>query len=1025
MFTLKNNRLIALVAFLSLAVQPLAAQDRQQPLQSVSGTVTDTRGQSVPGVTVVETGTGNGVVSDLDGHYEIMVGSSAVLEFSCMGMTTKRENVFGRKVIDVVLTDDSDMLDEIVVVGYGTQRRKLLTSAVSSLKIDESNNKISAVSPAQLLAGRIAGVNINLSSGNLGSRERVSIRGVASLNAGNEPLYVVDGIPISNSNGNLYDFGDAMSSLATINLSDIESVEVLKDAASAAIYGSKASNGVIIITTRSGREGKAQIKANVSYGIAQFPNKDKVKYCDTDLYLLQYNVGADNYNAQYGLKVGDSDFVRHIENPHPGIDNVDWLDLVMQTGRTLNADASVAGGSKNTKYYIGVSYQDQEGIVKTNALQKFSMNAKIDQTVAKWLSVGANMTGSYLKNNQVPGTGSGFTILARTVQKRPFDLPYKPNGDYYVGGTDDCTYHNPIQILETEKAQTDNYRYLGNVYATLNLAKGLSFKTSFLSDVLYTHDYIYYMAGSPYGLESGRIIEKDRFITNYSLDNILNYSNKFNDFTLDAMLGHSFQHFHANTMMIDGNGFPSAAFDIIGVAATIANTDAAISENALESYFTRATVSYKEKYMLTATLRADGSSKFTRKNRWGMFPSLSLGWNISKEDFWNDQDYDLKIRLSYGKTGNQEGIGNYDALPLISGGKNYDHKVGIAVSSFGNQDLTWEKADQYNFGFDFSYLQGKINAIFDVYQKDTYGLLYSKPMHATTGITSLMSNIGSIRNRGIEFTLSGHFDFGDFHWDPQINLGHNKNVVTSLLGDDDLIAVGNNCALQVGREVGSFYIFQMDGIYQYDGEVPLPQYNEGVRAGDVKWHDVDGNNIINDNDRVLMDSAMPDLTGGLNNTFSYKGFQLDVFTNFSIGNKVYAAWKQSSLARVGYYAGCLEEYSANMWTGPNSTNKYARAINGSARSGYNTKNSDRFLEDGSFFRFRTVTLSYNFPRKITDRLKITGLRVFCQADNLLLFTNYSGYDPEVSSSLSALSYGIDNFSMPTPRTISCGINVKF
>ena len=991
---------------------------------AVTGVVSDVKGELLSGVSVVIKGTSKGTTTDVNGKYFLSVNDNSTLVFSFIGMKTEEIKVGGRKLINVKMEDDTKLLEEVVVVGYGTQRKKLVTSAVSSLKINDNNNKVSSISPSQLLEGRIAGVNMSVGYGKLGTRERVSIRGIASLNAGNEPLYVIDGIPISNSNGNLYDFGETMSTLSTLNLSDIESVEVLKDAASAAIYGSKATNGVVIITTRSGKESKPDIKLNVNMGFSNFANKGKVKYADSKLYLEQYNEGAYNYNKQYGLKVGDSGYILPVSNPHPTIPDTDWLGLILQQGRNYGIDASFSGGTKDTKYYVGLSYMDQEGIIKTNALKKMTANAKIDQRMSSWLSIGANVTGSFIRNNQVPGPNSGATILARAVQKRPFDLPYKPNGEYYLGGTDELAYHNPIQILNETDTHTDNYRFLGSFYGVVNLMKGLTFKSSFYSDVMYTYDYIYYQSDHPYGLGTGRMIDSNRLTTNLTFDNVLNYSRTFGKFDIEGLLGHSFQSLDSRSSMIDGNGFPSPAFDVIGVASKIAGTNGTFSEYAMESYFGRATLAYDDKYILNATIRSDGSSKFVRKVRWGTFPSISLGWNLSNEKFWTNDDFDLKLRVSYGKTGNQEGIGNYAALPLISGGLNYDYNVGIGVSSFGNEELTWETADQYNVGLDFSYMNGKINLILDMYQKNTHRLLYEKPVHVTTGVTSLMSNIGSIRNRGIELTLNTHFNLGKVRWDSQFNIAHNKNKVTSLL-DDNLIPIGNNRALKVGEEVGAFYLFKMDGIYQYDGEVPLPQYNEGVRAGDVKWHDVDNNGIINDNDRVIMGSSNPKFSGGWSNTFSYKNLQLDIFANFMYGNDVYAEWKQTSLARVGYLAGTLTEYAENRWTGPGTTTQYARSINGAARSGYNTKNSDRFLEDGSFLRIRTVTLSYNLPSKFISKLKLSGVRAFCQADNLLLFTPYSGYDPEVSSNLNPLYFGVDNFSMPAPRTISFGLKLKF
>lgn len=1001
--------------------KPVAADKR--PPVVITGTVTDKKGETLIGVSVKLKNGSASATTNAEGKFRISVPDAAgILVFSYVGFAEREVPLNGADNLSVVMEESSVVLNEVVAIGYGTQRRGNITTAISSIKIDDSNLRVGALSPSQLLQGRMAGVNMSLGSGNLGSRERVSIRGASSLSASNEPLYVVDGIPITNSNGNLYDFGEAMSSLSALNLTDIESIDVLKDAASTAIYGSRATNGVVLITTKSGKAGKTDIRVNLSTALSNFANRNKVKYADSRLYVDQYNEGAINYNRQYGLAVGNPAYIIPISNPHPTIADPDWLGLILQQGKQTNANVSFAGGTAKTKFYAGLGYSNQDGIVKTNAMEKVTLNAKVSHELTPWIEVGSNITGSFLQNNQVPGPNSGATILARATQKRPFDLPYKPNGDYYVGGTDELAYHNPVQILNEEVSRIDNYRYLGNFYTLLKFKDKFSLRTSLYSDIGYTYDYNYYNAKHPYGLGSGRLIDNNRFTYNNTLDNVLNYNDTFGDFSVSGMLGHSFQKITSRATMIDGNGFPSPAFDVIGVAAQIAGTNGTLSEFALESYFSRASVSYQDKYSLSALIRTDGSSKFAPAVRWGVFPSISLGWNVSRENFFDLPGADLKLRLSYGKTGNQESISNYASLPLMSGGLSYGYNVGIGVTSFGNDQLTWETASQYNAGFDFGLRQGKTNFIVDVYQKNTGNLLYNQPMPATSGVTSNITNIGSMRNRGLEFSVNNTIDIGKVQWNSQFNIAFNKNELTSLLGDD-LIAIGANRALKVGEELGVFYLYQMEGIYQYDGEVPQPQYDIGVRAGDVRWRDVDGNGIINDNDRVLMGSSNPDFTGGWNNTFKYKGLQLDIFAHFSKGNDTYSEWKQTSLARVGYLAGVLSEYAENRWTGPGSSSLYARSINGAARSGFNTLNSNRFLEDGSFIRLRTVTLGYNLPSKFTNRFKVKSMRLYCQADNLMLFTPYSGYDPEVSNNLDPSKFGVDNFSMPAPRTFNFGINV--
>ena len=988
--------------------------------QRYAGRIVDAAGNPVVGASVVIRGSTTGVSSDIDGRFAIEAREGEVLSVSFVGYTPQTITLGAKTMLTLTLREDTSELEEVVVVGYGTQRRSLVTSAISKVQMNESNMR-QVASPTQLLSGRVAGVTTSTGSGNLGSGERMVIRGSSSLSAGNEPLYVIDGIPITNTNANLVDFGEDMSSLATLNISDIESIEVLKDAASAAIYGSRANNGVIVITTKSGKEGKSEVHLNFNTGVTRFANVGKIKMADSGLYVRDFNEGVDNYNRQYGYKPGDSGFKKHIQNPFGTLPDTDWMDLILQTGTFYNGDVSFSGGNVKTRYYVGANYNHQTGVIRTNKMEKMNFKVKISHEFTPWLEVGANVSGNYIKNHQIPGANSGTTIIGRSIQQRPFDRPYKPNGDYYVGGTDELVFHNPMQILDEETAYIENMRYLGNFYATFKYKDKFAFKSSVNTDITQIYDYTYYNENHPYGKGVGRIVDYNRTIKNILVENFATYNDKFGDFSLSAMLGHSFQKVTTRSAKLDGSGFPSPSFDVVGVASSLDAYSGSLSNYAMESYFGRATFSYKDRYVLTATLRTDGSSKFARDNRWGWFPSVSLGWNISKENFMKDSDTELKFRGSYGKTGNQEGIGSYAYQALMSGGYNYGNGSGIAVSTFGNRDLTWEKADQFDAGFDITLFKGRVNIMADAYYKKTKDLLYSTPIHSTTGVTSIISNIGSMRNIGAELTINTHFNFGPLSWLSQFNIATNRNKLTELLGDDKPISIGANRALQVGKEVGAFYLFIMDGIYQYDGEVPAEQYAQGIRAGDVKWRDVDDNNLINDNDRQVIGSSNPYFSGGWNNTFRYKGVSLDVFFTYMYGNDVYAAWKINT-SKLGHKNGVLAEEARNRWTGPGSTDLHPRSVSGDTN---NTRNSDRWLEDGSFLRLRSLTLSYTFPEKISRRLAMKSLRVYFQGDNLWLATRYSGWDPEVSNNLDPRFMGVDNFSVPQPRMFCFGLNVTF
>ncbi len=1001
-----------------VSLQASSASDGR--IREYVGTVTDSHSEALPGASVLSGKSGERVVTDIDGRFTISCHQGDTLTVMFLGFRESKVICGDKTALSVVMDEDRKLLDEAVLVAYGSQRRALITNSISTFKPDENSSR-TALSPTELLQGRVAGVNISTSSGNLGTSERMSIRGSSSLSASNQPLYVVDGIPLNNVSGSLYSFGEDLSSLSVLNLSDIESIEILKDAASAAIYGSRGTNGVILITTKQGRDGKSEIKVNYNYGISEFNNRNRIKYADSESWIAVYNEGIDNYNLQNGYLPGNGSYISHITNPYNGLPDTDWLDVITRLGMSHSADVSFTGGTNKTKVYIGSNFTYQEGVIKTNDITKVNLKVNVSHQVAKWLNVGANMSGNYMKNNRVPGAGIGSTIVARAVEQRPFDRPYKTDGGYFLGGSNELSRHNPVQILSEQTSYVNNARYLGSIWAEAAIIDGLKFKASFNTDAGYTYDYIYYNSNHPYKEDNGRIIDKNRFLMTNLVETYFNYDKTWGDWTFGAMAGHSYQKTSSRQSSIDAQNFPSPSFDTVGVAANIAGASGGLSEYAMESWYGRANLSWKDRYVLNATLRADGSSRFAPQHRWGVFPSASLGWNISKEEFWNSLSTELKFRFSYGKTGNQDGISNYGWMPLISGGDNYGGVSGIAVSNKGNENLTWETADQYDFGFDLSFLKGQINMMFDTYLKNTGNLLYNMPMHATSGQTSMLANIGSMRNYGVEFTLNTYADLGPVHWSSSFNIAHNKNELTKLLNDDE-VAIGSNHALKVGEEVGSFYLFRFDGIYQYDGEVPTPLYEQGVRAGDIKYYDKDGNGLINDSDRIVVGSPNPDFSGGWNNSFTWKGLNLSVFFTYSYGADVFAAWMQGP-TRLGNYQGLLQEWCDNRWTGPGSTNAYPRSIY--SYHGYNSKSSTYYLQDASFIKLKSLMLSYTLPQKWTDAMKMKSARIYIQGENLALISKYRGWDPEVSTSLDPSLIGIDSYGVPSPRIYKLGINITF
>lgn len=994
---------------------------KMSQLHTITGFVRNETGQGLANVNISEKGKTTSATTNERGYFTYQVQRLPTeLEFSIVGYTTQHVPVTKEGQLNVVLKEMIGEVEEVVVVGYGTQRRELVSSAIGSLKIDDTNMR-QVASPTRLLEGRVAGVNVAMGSGNLASAEKITIRGNSSISAGNNPLYVVDGVPINISDMSLFSFGESYSPLAAFNHADIESIEILKDAASAAIYGSRASNGVVLITTKSGKAGRNDIRFNLTTGFSQFANRNKIKLANSDQYIASFNQGVDNYNNQYNRTIGDSDYKVRIQNPYSGLPDTDWLGLVTQTGYFQNYDVAFSGGNPKTNYYFGLGLTDQHGIIKQNSIRKYNLNSKVSHKFNDWLEVGANNMGNFIKNNQVPGANLGSTIIARAIEQRPFDRPFKPNGDYYVGGTDELTRHNPLQILNEQEAFVDNYRYLGTYYGKADFLDYFSFRTSFSADIGYTYDYTYYNQNHPYGTGVGRLLDYNRLIQNVVFDNVLNYDNSFGDLTVSAMVGHSFQKQLSRSSSIDGRGFPTPSLHVISVASEIFNASGGLGEYALESYFGRSTFAFKDRYLMTATLRADGSSKFHRSNRWGYFPSVSFGWNISNEEFMGENDNDLKFRMSYGLTGNQEGIGQYAYQALMAGGQNYGNESGISVTSFGNPDLRWEKANQYDVGFDVSFFKRKLNVVFDAYYKKTFDLLYSMPIHATTGMTSIVSNVGSMMNKGVELAVNTNLHLGQVKWKSGFNISHNTNRITSLLGDDIPISIGGNRALKVGESIGAFYLFDWEGLYQYDGEVPQEQFELGVRAGDVKWRDLDDNKIINDNDRVVKGNSNPKFSGGWSNSFSYKGVQLDFLFTYAYGADIYAEWKATGMANLAARFAKNVPYVEHAWTGPGSTDVYPRALIG---LGHNNKNSTRFLEDASFIRLRSLTMSYSFDHQLISRVKMKGMRVFATVDNLFLLTNYSGWDPEINNNLDPRFYGVDLFGVPQPRTFSFGVNIN-
>ena len=976
--------------------------------KNVNGTIVDKDGNPLIGVTIFEKGTDNGCITDFNGQYQLSLSNrDAVIVISYVGYKT--QELKGDQLVEkIVLEEDAVALDELVVVGYAVQKKKELTGSTSSLKA--SDKKLSVTTSLdQMMQGNLSGVNITNASGMPGGAVRVSIRGVGSINGSNEPLFVIDGIPVSNSDNSGVNgrFGGSVQNpLSMLNPNDIESIDVLKDAAATAIYGSRATNGVVMVTTKRGKKGqRTTVNLSASYGLQSLPKE--IEMADSDLYLTVRNEAVNNYNTQNNLKPGDNLYKTLEVNPRPGQPDTDWIDLITHDQAAVqNYEVSVSSGSEKTRFYSSLGYFDQEGIILTNRFRRYSLRTNVDHDISNAFQTGVSIALSKTINNRVPNDNVGNGIFTRSIEQRPFDVPFKEDGRYMIGGVD-IPRHNGIQVLNEQKSKNEWYRVLANAYLTIKLLEGLEYKLSLSGDIRYSNDYLKLTKDHPYGSPKGEITDYRSMMQNYLIDNTLTYTKQIKDFNFTALGGYSMQEINTDASSIVGKDFPSSQFDYINAAGRIF----------------RLNMGYADRYLFTFSIRADGSSKFADGNQWGTFPSVSGAWRISNESFFPKDGIisDLKLRASWGMTGNQEGIGNYDSRSLANGGHNYNGQDGIAITTLANPDLKWEKSDQTNIGLDLSLFNDRVTVGMDYFIKNTKDLLYDRPLHTTTGFSSITQNIGSMRNTGFEFNVESHNIMNDrFSWDTQFNISTIKNKLTSLI-DEKPIPVGNH-VLQVGQPIGSFYMYKMDGIYQDNQEVPEKLYAKGVRAGDIKYADKDNDGDLTPADKEIVGKPLPDFFGGLTNRFRYGNFDLTIFNTFSVGNDVYATG-MGGIDAVGHNNyGMRKDIAANRWTGPGTNNSIPRAM----ISTHNTQASTYLLHDGSYFKFKDVTLGYTLPSNLTQKLNISNMRVYLSAQNLWTISSYPGYDPEVSYSVNnSKTMGEDAMTVPQLRTFVCGFNLTF
>lgn len=993
--------------------------------QTVSGTVTDSEtGDVLPGVNIQLEGTTIGTTTDQNGEYRLEVPESSdnLLIFSFIGYETQQIEIDGRSTIDVSLSSDISLLGEMVVIGYGEQRRSRVIGSVGSIGRQNIESSTGLVSPEQAIQGHVSGVNVTSTSGIPGQGLRVDIRGAASVSGSNEPLYVVDGIPLSGETDSRFSFGIPRESpIAHLSALDIESIEILKDASAAAIYGSRATNGVVLITTKRGNEGPTQI--NISSRVGFDNVRKRVNIASSDAYFEVMNEARENYNQDHGLLPGDPGYQSPLEDPRePGEEDTDWFDLVTrENARVQSFNFNISGGDAKTRFYTSGEYMVHEGLIKTNEIDRFSGRLNVDHKASERLDLRISIGLSRTENNRIQNEGSGRGILVRSLEQRPFDDPYFEDGSYQIGGVD-ILRHNGVQVINEQDASLTSDDVVFDASGTIEFLPWLRYQSKVGGEFRFAHEYIYLNANHPRGGSGGVVHDWRTIRRNLLLENMLMFDRVVGEnLHLSGLVGHSAQKYIHEPSRISGEDYPSPSFGYIVSAGRISDGWTSWNSYGLESIISRVNINYDERYMFSATLRRDGSSKFLGENRYGLFPSVSGGWRITREPFFRDINMfsELRLRVSYGLTGNQDGIGDFAAVPRAGGGENYGGNTGIAIIDVGNPNLTWETANQFNVGLDLGLFDDHLIFTADYFIQNTNDLLYNRPLHTTTGFSSSVQNIGSMSNRGLELAVRTVNMDGNFSWNTDFNISFTRNELTSLI--DETITVGAFHVLKESEALGTFYMLRQLGIYQHDDEVPQALYDDGVRAGDIMYEDLNGDGDITSADRQVVGTANPDFYGGITNSLRFRNFDFSAFISFKYGNKLYNNWARR-LDSFGYYQYALRADNIDKrWTGPGTSNDMPRA----SLDNFNIQNSTRFLEDASYLRLQNVTLGYTLPAELTSRINARQVRFSVSGKNLITLTDYSGMDPEVSATLNPVELGVDHFSVPQMRTFTFNVDIGF
>ncbi|WP_158867889.1 TonB-dependent receptor [Maribellus comscasis] len=987
-----------------IIISPLELLPVQQTESVITGKVTNSNGESIPGVTIFVKGTNNGVITNIDGEYSIQnVSSGAIIVFSFVGMKTQEIEVAGRTTIDVVMEEETIGIEEVVAIGYGTVKKSDLTGSVANIK-EKDLVALPANSALQAMQGRVAGVTIQSVNGEPGGDYKIRVRGATSINASSNPLFVIDGL-----------VGGSMPPPE-----DIASIEILKDASASAIYGSRGANGVVMITTKLGNVGKITVKVNSYYSFQEEIGRVEV---------LNAQEFVDYINDARGYEFYDPDNITV---------DTDWQDLIFQKGHMQNHQVSVSGGSEKSQYYISGIYNDQKGVIKTSAFNRYSLTTNLKFDLSDYFRLNFSSLLQSTKNDGVISqSGNGVTnsgVIASSQRFDPNQGIIDDDGTYTKSKVGIAAFENPMASIDGRDIESIRDHIQLNLKAEIDVTKGLTFNSTFGTIIQNTRDGSYANKISNLGEQyNGLARMSHRRNFNFLTEQYLNYNlaiNERNKFILTG--GYSYQLFRNESFSAANASFITDALGFwnLGVGTNLQIPESGYSESKIASFYGRINYNFDDRYLCTLSSRYDGASQFSEGNQWSFFPSGALSWNMHNEEFWPQNEIlsSLKIRTSYGLTGNQA-ISAYQSLARISNSffvLNNTSVSSVRPTSIANKDLTWETTSQFDIGVDIGFLNRRVNLLADYYYKKTKDLLFSVPIPAFSGFQNRLENLGVIENKGYEIQLESKNLVDDFKWSTSFNISLNRNKVVELPGGVDIIyssapsATGGSMETSILREgepVGSFYGFIYEGVYQ-EGDTFIPGGGFETTSGGERFANLNDDEVLDNNDRTIIGNPNPKVILGLNNDFSYKGFSLNIFFQSYLGGDMMNLVKLD-LDRLSGNSNATKD-ALNRWTPENTVTDVPKAAAGRV-----SRVSSRFVEDASFLRLKNISLAYDFSSSLLKKLKINNARVYVSGQNLLTFTNYSGVDPEVAYKSSNVNLGLDYDSYPSTTSYTIGINLEF